>query len=191
MKSLALRVSKGPTQPPPRHRPRAQTRVRRRCDLPRVRRIPRKTGRCRNSTVSRQISTPAEASSIRLSTPNASSVIERAATPAPIATAASMTIQATVNHSRRKAFRTSAARASTATVIFPAPDPLDYYMQAAIYTPPDPVRARKQRVRPLQPELSRDRCRNAPPARSAHLANKHDRDSLKLSLCDARRPSGK
>ena len=60
------------------------------------------------------MSTPAEASSIRLSTPNASKRDRARATPAPIATAASMTIHATVTYSRRKASRMSVSRRSTA-----------------------------------------------------------------------------
>src|SRR6516165_5853627 len=45
--------------------------------------------------------------------PNASSVIERAAIPAPIATAASISNQPTVRYSRRKASRTSGARSAS------------------------------------------------------------------------------
>src|SRR5271166_1313037 len=66
----------------------------------------------RSSTVSRQISTPAEASSIRLSKPKASSVIEPATMPAPIATAASMTIHARVAYSTKNACRTRSRRPS-------------------------------------------------------------------------------
>jgi hypothetical protein len=53
---------------------------------------------------------PADASSIRLSVPKAISDRLCAATPAPIATAASISIHAAVTHARRKARRTSSGR---------------------------------------------------------------------------------
>ena len=65
---------------------------------------------CRSSTVNRQMSTDAEASSMTLSIPKASSEMLPAWTPLQIATAASITIQQTVTCSSRKARRTSAAR---------------------------------------------------------------------------------
>jgi hypothetical protein len=58
--------------------------------------------RC-SSTVSRHMSRAAEANSIRLSMPAASNVVERAATPEPIDTTASTSIQASVTYSSRKA----------------------------------------------------------------------------------------
>jgi len=64
----------------------------------------------RSSTVSRQISTPAEASSIRLSTPKAIRLTLRAIRPEARAIAASTTIHATVSHSSRNAARISCAR---------------------------------------------------------------------------------
>jgi hypothetical protein len=62
--------------------------------------------------VSRHSSTPAEANSITLSMPKASKVSDLAVTPDQITTTASMTIQATVTHSRTKASRTKSARAA-------------------------------------------------------------------------------
>src|SRR6202022_2339214 len=56
------------------------------------------------------MTTPADASSIALSSPKAMSVRLPAARPAPSATTPSTTIHATVIHSRRNACRISAAR---------------------------------------------------------------------------------
>src|SRR5438270_2172361 len=72
-----------------------------------------KAGRCLSSTERRQISTPAEASSMRLSMPNAKRVMLCAAIPEATAMMASTIIHATVNHSRRNASRSSAARSGS------------------------------------------------------------------------------
>src|SRR6516164_6620665 len=67
----------------------------------------------RISTLSRQRRTPADASSIRLSAPNAMSERLWAAAPEPIATAASISIHPAVTHSRRSACLTRLARAGS------------------------------------------------------------------------------
>src|SRR5215471_4176295 len=64
----------------------------------------------RSSTASRQISTPAEASSMTLSMPKATSVRLCATTPDAIATAASIVIQPIVIHSSQNALRTRFSR---------------------------------------------------------------------------------
>jgi len=58
---------------------------------------------CLSSTESRHIRTPAEASSMRLSMPNAVRLMLRAAIPEARAITASTVIHAIVNHSRRNA----------------------------------------------------------------------------------------
>src|SRR5271154_6732956 len=77
-------------------------------------------GSRRSATVSRQISTPAEASSMRLSTPKAVRLMLRAMTPEARATTASMIIHVTVNHSSRNSARISSARGAAAKFARPA-----------------------------------------------------------------------
>src|SRR5579863_458952 len=69
---------------------------------------------CRSSTLRRQTRTMADVSSIRLSMPKAMRARLSEATPEPMATTASIVIQASVMYSRRKACRISAVRSAVA-----------------------------------------------------------------------------
>ena len=78
----------------------------------------------RSSTCNLQTRTQAEASSMTLSTPNATRSRLCAIMPEPIATAPSMTIQAMESHSSQKAWRMTTARSPGSATVGIGPSPI-------------------------------------------------------------------